>query len=128
MTDEMKIKKRILIVDDEEDIVMVLRLRIASWGYEVIPARNGEEAIRLLEENPPPDLILMDLKMPLMGGSETCRRIRADKRFAGIPLVLATSSVNAGKENYYLEIGANDYVLKPYNSEELRGKIKKFIG
>ncbi len=119
--------KTILLVDDEPDVVLMVRGRLTSWGYDVIVAANGQEAMDAVSRRLP-DLILLDLKMPILDGKEVCRRLKANPQFLRIPVVLATSSSGAIAEEEMRSLQADDCIIKPFESTELQAKIKKRIG
>ncbi len=110
----------ILVVDDEPQIRRVLRTALAGPGYTVVEAPTGEEALEKLRLDPP-DLILLDMNMPGMGGLETCREIRARSE---APVIMLTVR-NAEKDKVLaLDAGADDYVVKPFGMEELLARIR----
>lgn len=112
--------RTILIVDDEEQIHRVLRTTLSSSGYEVIEAKNGEEAIKaVIHEHP--DLILLDVNMPGMSGLEACSKIRLS--FDG-PIIMLTVRSSEQDKVKALDSGADDYVVKPFAIEELRARIR----
>jgi len=120
--------KKILVIDDEPDILDVATIRLKHLGYEIIPAVDAEEALAILEKRVP-DLILLDLLLPKMQGDELCKKLKADARFKKIPVILFTASaIRPGLPGKVKEMGADDCVVKPFEPEELLGKIKKFIG
>jgi len=111
---------RILIVDDEPQIRRVLRVTLGANGYVVSDARSGEEALEKLRQDRP-DLILLDLNMPGMGGLETCRTIRATSDVAIIMLTVRDAETDKVQS---LDAGADDYVTKPFNTNELLARIR----
>ena len=117
--------KRILIVDDELDILKVVRFRLLKMGYEVLTAENGQLGLDRATEVIP-DLILADLSMPLIRGDELCRRIRSNPVTKHIPFIIMTASTK-GADITHEFIGVNDRILKPFEPEELFEKIKKFM-
>ena len=117
---------KILIVDDEPDVLAVTVVRLETSGYEVLVAKDSEEAIELLN-NGNPDLILLDVSLPKMQGDELCKKLKSDMKFKHIPIILFTASAIRVPEKVE-EIGADDYITKPFESGDLLYKIKKFIG
>lgn len=117
----------ILLVEDEPDVVLMVRGRLVSWGYDVIVAANGQEAMEAVNRRLP-DLILSDLKMPILDGRELCRRLKANSQFSRIPVVLMTSSSGAMEEEELRSLQADDCIIKPFESTELQAKIKKWTG
>lgn len=117
--------KKILLVDDEPDILAVTVTRLETSGYEVLIAKDGEEALELLNEVKP-DLILLDLLLPKMQGDELCKKLKSDIKFKHIPIILFTASIIRVPAKVR-EIGADDYITKPFESDNLLYKIKKLI-
>jgi two-component system, OmpR family, alkaline phosphatase synthesis response regulator PhoP len=119
-------KNKILLIEDELDLVEVTKMRLEKSGYEVINALNSEEAFTFLRKDIP-DLILLDLLLPGMQGEEICKNLKCDDRLKTIPIILFTASAS-DISKVAKEIGADDYIMKPFEPEELLGKVKKFIG
>ena len=117
---------KILLIDDELDLAEVTKMRLENAGYEVISALSGEEAFTFLQKDIP-DLILLDLLLPGIHGKEICKKLKCDDRLKAIPVILFTASAS-DIPKIAKEIGADDYITKPYESEGLLGKVKKFIG
>jgi len=118
--------KKILIVDDEPDLLKVTVTRLETSGYEVLQAVSSEGALEVLKKNKP-DLILLDLLLPDMQGDTLCKQLKSDKALKDIPIVLFTASIVRVPEKVK-EMGADDYILKPFEPEDLLFKIKKFTG
>jgi two-component system, OmpR family, alkaline phosphatase synthesis response regulator PhoP len=118
---------RILIADDEPDILKVVNYRLTKAGYEVFMATNGKEALERIKEVKP-DLILLDFSMPLMNGDEVCKQIKADPEMKHIPVVLMTASTEKVEYEYIKAIGFNDKIIKPFEADDLLGMVKKYIG
>jgi CheY-like chemotaxis protein len=117
--------KRLLIVDDVEDNLFLLEAILTEEGYEVDSAKNGKEALAKIEASPP-DLVLLDAMMPGMDGYEVTRRIRQNKKIPFIPVLLITAYENANIPQG-LDLGANDFIRKPIDYEELMARIKAFL-
>ena len=114
-------KKRILIIEDEMDLIKGLKLNLSDEGFEVVWAVDGVEGLRkALEEKP--DLILLDIMLPEMNGLEVCRKLRQNKR--GIPVIMLTAKGEEIDKVVGLEIGADDYMTKPFSIRELLARIK----
>ncbi len=114
---------RVLVVDDAPEIVQLLSSQLTGQGYDVSAAHNGREALEVAAASPP-DVILLDVKMPGMDGIEVCRRLKADRQLGAIPVILVTvkdadEDVVAG-----LDAGADDYVIKPFNNEILSARLR----
>lgn len=118
-------KKRILVVDDEEDIVELIRYNLTKEGFDVIPARNGKDALE--KARPAPDLVLLDLMMPVMDGFETCRRLKSQPATGSIPVVFLTASASEVDEVVGLELGADDYIQKPISPRKLVARVKAVL-
>jgi len=114
--------KRVMVVDDEPDIVELIRYNLKSEGYEVVTARNGKEALEKLGTLP--DLIILDLMMPVMDGLETCKRLKAEPRTARIPVLFLTARSGEVDEVLALEMGADDYIRKPITPRKLSARVK----
>jgi len=113
---------KILLVDDEHDIVEFLKYNLEQEKFEVIVGYNGEEALEKLSEKP--DLIILDIMMPKLDGFEVCRRIRGKKEFENTPIIFLTAKAGEINEIKGLEIGANDYIQKPISQKKLIARVK----
>jgi len=113
---------RVLLVDDEEDIIEVIRDRLEAYGFTVVTAGTGVEALKTLSMERF-DGVFLDVKMPEMGGLEALEEIR--KKDQRIPIIIITSSSTRESAIEALAKGANDFVLKPFEWQELKGKIEK---
>ena len=118
--------KKILIIDDEPDIVKVVKFRLIKGGYEVLTAADGKEGLGFLRSIKP-DLILLDFRMPFLNGDEVCKEIKKDESTKHIPVILMTASIQNALEEKVQTMGADDYILKPFDPEELIKKIEKLI-
>ena len=119
-------KKRILVVDDHEDNVEVLRARLEARGYEVEGANNGQDALDMARSFHP-DLILLDVMMPDMDGLEVVRRLKADRSLPFIPVIMQTALDSTERMVAGLEAGADDYVTKPINFAELEARVRSLL-
>lgn len=120
--------KKILIVEDEPDILDLATARLKSVGYEIIEAVDAEVAEDILRERLP-DLILLDLLLPKMQGDELCKKLKSDDRYKHIPIVLFTASViRTSLPIKVKEMGADDCIIKPFEPETLLAMVKKYIG
>lgn len=111
---------RVLVVDDEKSIVDIIKYNLKKEGYEVITAYDGEEAVKLNEENEP-DLILLDIMMPKLDGYAACRKIREKY---DTPIIMLTARAEEVDKVLGLELGADDYVTKPFGTRELMARVK----
>ncbi|MBL8859075.1 MAG: response regulator transcription factor [Planctomycetes bacterium] len=115
-------KARILLVDDEPDLVELVRHHLTKEHYEVVIARNGEAGLAEAQQRIP-DLVILDLMLPGIGGLEVCRRLRADARTAQIPIVMLTAKGEESDAVIGLAQGADDYVRKPFGMKELIARV-----
>jgi two-component system cell cycle response regulator DivK len=118
--------KRILVVEDQEDNRQILRDLLASTDYEIVEAENGVEALAAVAKQRP-DLILMDIQLPIMDGYEATRQIKADPALRSIPIIAVTSYALSGDEAKGREEGCDAYVTKPYSPRQLLAKIREFL-
>jgi two-component system, cell cycle response regulator DivK len=118
--------KCILVVEDQEDNRRILRDLFANAGYELFEAESGEEALSALATSRP-DLILMDIQLPVMDGYEATRRIRANPDLTSVPIIAVTSYALAGDEAKALAAGCSAYITKPYSPRALLAKVKEFL-
>ena len=119
-------KKRVLVVEDHEDNRQILRDLLGSAGFEIIEAENGEEAVTLAETGRP-DVILMDIQLPVLDGYEATRRIKANPRSRSIPVIVVTSYALSGDEEKARLAGCDDYVSKPFSPRDLLAKIRRYV-
>ena len=120
--------KKILIVDDESDIIELMTIRLSTMGYDVIVAENGVEAFEKLEETIP-DLLLLDLTLPDMDGLDIAKKLKEQERFSEMPIILFTASPDRIKDISESESAPiDDCILKPFDPKELITKLHKFLG
>lgn len=116
--------KKILIVDDEKDLVETLKVLLESENYEVIVAFDGKEGLqKAKEENP--DLILMDVLMPHLNGYQVCRELKKDPHYKHIPIVMLTAKTQETDRFWGIESGADEYLTKPFESDALLSTLGK---
>lgn len=113
---------KILLVEDEKDIVEFLQYNLEKEGFEVIVAYDGEEALKRVNEMP--DLIVLDLMLPKINGFDVCKRITMNERYEGIPIIILTAKNTETDEIVGLELGASDYIVKPVSPQKLIVRIK----
>ena len=118
--------RRILVVEDQEDNRQILRDLLTSAGYEIIQAENGEEALAAAARERP-DLILMDIQLPVLDGYEATRRIKADPALRAIPVIVVTSYALSGDETKARAAGCDAYVTKPFSPRALLAKIREYV-
>jgi len=119
-------KKRILVVDDEIDLVGMLTIRLEANDYEVFAAYDGQEGLdkaRALK----PDLIILDLMLPKLDGFKVCRMLKFDEKYKQIPIILFTARAQESDVKLGKEVGADAYVTKPFEPDILLGKIAEFL-
>ena len=118
--------KRILVVEDQLDNRQILRDLLGSVGYEMSEAENGQQALDAVARQRP-DLILMDIQLPIMDGYEATRRIKANPDPKNIPVIVVTSYALSGDEGKAREAGCDAYVTKPYSPRALLAKIREYM-
>jgi DNA-binding response OmpR family regulator len=121
------VAKKILIVDDEPNIVAALEFLLQRSHYEVLVAQDGEAALRQVEEHLP-DLVLLDVMMPLKSGYEVCQRMRERNDWRHIKIILLSAKGREAEINKGLSLGADFYVTKPFSNKELVAKINELLG
>ena len=120
-------QKTIVLADDEEDILKFVRVRLAKRNYHVVVGTNGQEALELVEKHKP-DLVILDVKMPLITGIEVCRRLKRDEALKTIPVILITAnSLELTPEVFKVSL-ADDHLFKPFEAAALLEKVAHFIG
>ncbi len=119
-------KGKILVVDDEVNITQILEFSIGAEGYEVITAANGEEAIDKARREQP-DLIILDIMMPKIDGYEACRILKANPLTKNIPVVLLTAKGRDIDKRLGYEVGATDYIVKPFSPNKLVDRIHQLL-
>jgi two-component system, cell cycle response regulator DivK len=118
--------KRILVVEDQADNLQILRDLLTSEGYQIIEAQDGEAGVKAAAVERP-DLILMDIQLPLLDGYEATRRIKADPALSAIPIIVVTSYSLSGDEAKARAAGCDDFVPKPYSRRQLMAKIREYL-
>jgi DNA-binding response OmpR family regulator len=120
-------KGTILIIDDEKDLVELVRYNLVEKeGYDVISAKDGPSGLEIAQKHKV-DLIVLDLMMPGMDGLEVCRRLRADARTSRVPLIMLTAKATEADRIVGLELGADDYITKPFSPRELVARVKAIL-
>ena len=118
--------RKVLVVDDEPNIVLSLKFLISQQGYEVRTAGGGEEALKALAEQVP-DLVLLDVMMPKPDGYEVCQKIRATPEWKDIPVIMLTAKGRDVEKQKGFAMGADDYITKPFSTQELVVKVREMI-
>jgi len=116
----------ILVVEDQMDNRQILRDLLGNAGYQLVEAENGEEALAAVSRQRP-DLILMDIQLPVMDGYEATRRLKADPATSSIPIIVVTSYALSGDEGKARAAGCDAYVTKPYSPRQLLAKVREFL-
>ena len=116
----------ILVVDDEDDLLELVRYNLAKEGFEVACVSSGEEALKAARKDPP-DLIVLDLMLPAVDGLEVCRRLKADARTRDVPIVMLTAKSEEADMIAGLDRGADDYIGKPFSPRVLTARIKALL-
>ena len=118
--------KRILVVEDQEDNRQIIRDMLAATDYEIMEAETGEKALAAIAIQRP-DLILMDIQLPIMDGYTATSRIKADPTLRSIPIIAVTSYALSGEEKKARAAGCDDYVPKPFSPRQLLAKIRQYL-
>ncbi len=120
-------RKKILLVDDADTILMMERMILNKGGYELITAKDGQEAVaKAVAERP--DLILMDVVMPRMNGFEALKQLRSQEATKTIPIVMVTTRGEEENVETGYQSGCDDYITKPFNGLEVLAKVKNYLG
>ena len=120
-------KKKILLVDDSKTVLMMEQMILNKAAYELVIANDGRQAIEKANDEHP-DLILMDVMMPEMGGFEACAHLRSVEATRGIPIIMVTTRGEAEAIEQGYASGCSDYITKPINGMELLSKLKNYLG
>lgn len=119
-------KKKILLVDDERDLVDTVSFRLKASGYEVIPAYDGKEALDKVKKDKP-DLIILDLMLPKIDGYKVCRMLKFDEKYKRIPVLMFTARAQESDKELGMQVGADEYITKPFDAGVLLAKIKELL-
>ena len=118
--------KKILIVDDEVDLVETVRFPLEMEGFNVLVSYNGEDALnQARKENP--DLIILDLMLPKLDGYKVCRLLKFDERYKHIPILMLTAKTQEKDKTLGMETGADEYITKPFEMDYLMEKVKAYL-
>jgi phosphate regulon transcriptional regulator PhoB len=117
---------RVLVVEDERDVAELIRFNLTREGYDVIVAPTGADALKQVRDHRP-DIILLDIMVPQLNGWEVCRRLKQDPATGAIPVIMVTGRVEEGDKVLGFEMGADDYVTKPFSPRELLARIRAVV-
>ena len=124
--DEQTVSQHVLVVDDEEDLLELVRYNLSKEGYRVTCFATGEDALKTARKQPP-DLIVLDLMLPAVDGLEVCRRLKGDPKTRDIPIIMLTAKSEESDMVAGLERGADDYIAKPFSPRVLAARIKALL-
>ena len=119
-------KARVLVVDDEPDLVRILEFGLKAAGYQVMTANDGQEGLKKAREQKP-DIILLDLMLPKLDGYKVCRLLKFDERYKHIPIMILSARTQEGDQNLAHEMGANRFLTKPYEFSEILQHIQALL-
>ena len=120
-------KKRILLVDDEPNILTIVSTRLVALGFEVLIARDGQEGLYLARKESP-DAILLDLMLPKLDGYKVCRMLKFDKAFENIPVIIFSAKGSDADKKLAEQVGADAYMVKPFDIKSFTQVLQKFLG
>jgi two-component system alkaline phosphatase synthesis response regulator PhoP len=121
-----RMTERIVVIDDEEDIRELIEYNLSKEGYEVASAMSAEEAVPLIK-SAPPDMIILDLMLPGINGLELCRQLKGSPEYKDIPIIMVTARSEESDIVRGLELGADDYVSKPFSPKVLNARVKSVL-
>jgi len=119
--------KKIVLAEDEPQIARLIEFKLKKEGYEVTWKENGEEALKAIKADKP-DLILLDVMMPVMDGYEVLRRLKEDESLKNIPVIMLTARAQERDVVKGIDLGAEDYITKPFHPAELLARVKRILG
>lgn len=127
MTERSEKEPLVLVADDEADILALVTFRLEQAGFRVAEAKDGDAALKLAKELRP-DLAVLDVMMPKRSGYEVVQRIREDEETKAMPIILLTARVQEADVERGFEVGADDYLKKPFSPQELRSRVQAVLG
>ncbi|HXF58424.1 MAG TPA: response regulator [Candidatus Saccharimonadales bacterium] len=119
-------RARVLVVDDEADLIRILQFGLEAIGYQVETASDGQEALKKAREQKP-DIILLDLMLPKLDGYKVCRLLKFDERYKNIPIIILSARTQEGDQLLAMEMGANRFITKPYDFSEVLSHIEALL-
>lgn len=123
---EAQPRARVLVVDDEADLIRILQFGLEAIGYQVETASDGQEALKKAREIKP-DIILLDLMLPKLDGYKVCRLLKFDERYKNIPIIILSARTQEGDQLLAMEMGANRFITKPYDFTEVLSHIEALL-
>lgn len=123
---ETQPRARVLVVDDEADLVRILQFGLESMGYHVESASDGQEGLKKAREMKP-DIILLDLMLPKLDGYKVCRLLKFDERYKSIPIIILSARTQEGDQALAMEMGANRFITKPYEFTEILSQMEALL-
>jgi DNA-binding response OmpR family regulator len=127
MGEEERQRPLVLVADDDEDILELVSLQLKRGDIDVVQARTGEEALAMTLEHQP-DLAVLDVMMPGVNGYEVVKRLRSGEVTGRLPVILLTARAGGGDAQYGFQVGADDYIKKPFSPAELRERVEALLG
>ena len=124
--DQNQPRARVLVVDDEADLIRILEFGLKSMGYAVETASDGQEGLKKAREMKP-DIILLDLMLPKLDGYKVCRLLKFDERYKNIPIIILSARTQEGDQSLAMEMGANRFITKPYDFSEVMTHIETLL-
>ena len=119
--------RKIILAEDEPQIARLIEFKLKKEGYDVTWKENGEEALKAIKADKP-DLIVLDIMMPVMGGYEVLRRLKEDENLKSIPVIMLTARAQEKDVVKGIDMGAEDYITKPFHPAELLARVKRILG
>src|SRR3989338_3510951 len=119
-------KKKIMIVDDEPDILKTLKMFFEGEGFEVVTASDGTEALEMIHRDQP-DIVVLDIMLPKTDGYKVCRMLKFDKKYSRLPVIIFTAKAQDADERMAKEVRADAYLIKPFHPDILLAKIKELL-
>ncbi len=119
--------RKIILAEDEPQIARLIEFKLRKEGYSVTWKENGEEALKAINEDKP-DLIILDIMMPVMGGYEVLRRVKEDENLKSVPVIMLTARGQEKDVVKGIDLGAEDYITKPFHPAELLARVKRILG
>ena len=123
---ESQTRARVLVVDDEADLVRILQFGLQSMGYQVETASDGQEGLKKAREMKP-DIILLDLMLPKLDGYKVCRLLKFDERYKNIPIIILSARTQEGDQSLAMEMGANRFITKPYEFTDILSHMEALL-